>query len=218
MSPGDADAFIRANTAIGAPALLPFLRLHLAAEITPIWQASETALAQAGIDPPFWAFAWAGGQALARLVTDRPELVAGRVVMDFGSGGGLVGIAAKRAGAARVIAVDIDPVASAAARLNAALNGVEIETLTADPIGGDPAVDIVLVGDLCYERLLAERLTPWLRRLAGGGITVLVGDPGRSYLPRDGMEPVASYTVPTSLELEDRTERETSIWRLTPPA
>jgi len=212
----DAEAFIRANTVLAPPPLLPFLRLHLATEITPIWQAAEAALAQAGVAPPFWAFAWAGGQALARYVTDRPELVAGRSVLDVGAGGGLIAIAAMRAGAARAVAADIDPVAAAAARLNAAANGVAIETLTGDIIGSDITADTVLVGDLCYERPLAERLTAWLRGLAAAGATVLVGDPGRAYLPHDGMVKLARYTVPTSLELEDRTERDTSIWRLEP--
>ena len=212
----DAEAFIRANTVLAAPPLLPFLRLHLATEITPIWQATEAALERAGVAPPFWAFAWAGGQALARYVTDRPALVAGRSVLDVGAGGGLVAIAAMRAGAARAVAADIDPVAAAAARLNAKANGVAIETVTGDVIGSETTAETVLVGDLCYERPLAERLTAWLRRLAAGGATVLVGDPGRAYLPRDFMVPLARYTVPTSLELEDRTERETSIWRLEP--
>jgi predicted nicotinamide N-methyase len=214
MTPGEAAAFIRANTAIGAPPLLPSLRLHLASEITPIWHATEAVLERSGIAPPFWAFAWSGGQALARYLADTQGLVAGRSVVDFGAGSGLVAIAAKQAGAALVRAVDIDPLAAEAARLNAALNGVEIEIVADDLIGRALDADFVLVGDLCYERPLAERLTQWLRGLAAAGTSVLVGDPGRQYLPAAGMSLLGRYIVPTTLELEDRTERETGVWRL----
>ena len=208
--------FIRANTEIASPPLLPSIRLHLATEITPIWHATEALLEREGVAPPFWAFAWAGGQALARFVTDHPDQVAGRAVLDLGSGSGLVAIAARLAGAARAVAADIDPVAAEAASMNAELNDVTIETVSEDLIGTAIAAEIVLVGDLCYERPLAERLVRWLRRLASGGVTVLVGDPGRAYLPADGKALLARYLVPTSLELEDRTERDTAVWRLLP--
>jgi predicted nicotinamide N-methyase len=213
----DPAAFIRANTIIGAPPLIPEIRLHLASEITPIWQATEETLAQGQVPPPYWAFAWAGGQALARYVLDRPESVAGRRVLDFGAGSGLLSIAASRAGAAAVTAADIDPFAAAAIALNAALNGASVMVESADLIdsAGDPW-DVVLVGDMCYERPLAERLTAWLRRLAGVGATVLLGDPGRNYLPGSGLSELARYTVPTSRELEDRDSRAGVVWRVEP--
>jgi predicted nicotinamide N-methyase len=218
LPPAEATRFIRANTAIAAPSLLPELTLHLATEITPIWQATEAALAQANVDPPFWAFAWAGGQALARHVLDHPETVRGRRVLDFGAGCGLLAIVAAQAGAARILAAEIDPVACAAIRLNAALNGVEtrIDILEEDVIGRDLGVDLILVGDMCYERPLAERLVDWLRFLAGRGVTILLGDPGRTYRPTQGLVEIARYRVATSLELEDRTEREGIVWRLMP--
>ena len=218
IDPVAAADFIRANTVIAAPAILPELKLHLATEITPIWQATEATLAIANVDPPFWAFAWAGGQALARHVLDRSESVRGRRVLDFGAGSGLLAIAASLAGADRVRAAEIDPIACTAIRLNAALNGVAdaIEILEDDIIDRDPAVDLVLVGDMCYERPLAERLVRWLRTEAGRGVTVLLGDPGRTYRPTEGLVEVARHKVPTSLELEDRTEREGIVWRLMP--
>jgi predicted nicotinamide N-methyase len=216
IAPTAAAEFIRANTTITSPSLLPELRLHLATEITPIWQATEITLAEANVPPPFWAFAWAGGQALARHVLDRPETVRGRRVLDFGAGSGLLAIAAVRSGAVRVRAAEIDPIACMAIRLNAALNDVEIEILEDDVIDRDIGLDIVLVGDMCYERPLAERLVRWLRAAAGQGVTVLLGDPGRTYRPTEGLVEVARYLVPTSLELEDHTEREGVIWRLMP--
>jgi predicted nicotinamide N-methyase len=216
ITPNEAARFIRANTEIASPSILPELKLYLATEITPIWQARETALARANVDPPFWAFAWAGGQALARHVLDRPEIVRGRRVLDFGAGSGLLAIAAARAGAARAIAAEIDPVACAAITLNAPLNQVAVEILAEDVIDRDPGADLVLVGDMCYERALAERLVRWLRALAGRGVTVLLGDPGRTYRPTDRLAEIARHIVPTSLELEDRTEREGVVWRLMP--
>ncbi|HZS83149.1 MAG TPA: 50S ribosomal protein L11 methyltransferase [Stellaceae bacterium] len=216
MSPEEASAFIRANTALAAPPLVPEITLHLASELTPIWQATEDSLAARNLPPPFWAFAWAGGQALARHVLDHPAIVAGRRVLDVGAGSGLVAIAAARAGAEAACAAEIDPVAAAAIALNAAGNGVRVAVETRDLIGSDGQWDTVLVGDLCYERPLAERLTAWLRRLAAGGAAVLLGDPGRAYLPRSGLEEIARYTVPTSRELEDRDSREAVVWRMGP--
>jgi predicted nicotinamide N-methyase len=211
----DPAAFIRANTAIAAPPLLPEIRLYLATEITPIWQASEDALARANVPPPFWAFSWAGGQALARYVLDNRAVVAGRRVLDFGSGSGLVAIAASLAGAAHVVAAEIDDFAAAAIALNAALNGAAVTVETADLIGTvSGAWDIVLVGDMCYEQPLAARLTAWLRRLARAGVTILLGDPGRSYVPTSGLVAQARYTVATSRELEDRESREGVVWRV----
>jgi predicted nicotinamide N-methyase len=214
MNPEEAAAFIRANTAIDSPPIVPELRLHLASEITPIWQATEETLAQRNLPPPFWAFAWAGGQALARHILDHPGIVAGRRVLDIGAGSGLVAIAAARAGASQAIAAEIDPVAGAAIALNAALNDAAVEVERDDLIGRDGDWEVVLVGDMCYERPLAERLTAWLRRLAGAGRLVLLGDPGRSYLPRSGLAALACYRVPTSLELEDRDSREATVSRV----
>ena len=208
-------AFIRANTAISSPPLVPELRLHLASEITPLWQATEATLARDQLPPPYWAFAWAGGQALARHVLDHPELVRGQRVLDFGAGSGLLALAAAKAGAAAVTAAEIDPFAAVAIALNAALNAVELRIETADVIGGSAkSWQVVLVGDMCYERPLAERLTAWLRRLAADGTLVLVGDPGRNYLPKEGLTALARYTVPTPLDLEDRVTRDGVVWRL----
>jgi predicted nicotinamide N-methyase len=213
----DVVRFIRGNTALAAPPLLPEIRLHLATEVTPLWQATETLLARHGVPPPFWAFAWAGGQALARYLLDRPELVTGRCVLDFGSGSGLVAIAAAKAGAADVLAAEIDPFAAAAIGLNAAANGVAVTVHERDIVGVDdwPA-DIVAAGDICYERPMSERVVPWLRRLAGGGRLVLLGDPGRTYLPKDGLVELARYAVPTSRELEDRDTRDGVVWQVLP--
>jgi predicted nicotinamide N-methyase len=212
--PADPAEFVRANTVIAAPPLVPEIRLFLASEITPLWQATEASLARDQLPPPYWAFAWAGGQALARHLLDHPELVRGHAALDFGAGSGLVAIAAAKAGA-RVTAAEIDPFAAAAIALNAALNGVDIAIERTDVIGREPAPwQTVLAGDMCYERPLAERLTAWLRELAARGVIVLLGDPGRAYLPTTGLEALARYDVPTTLELEDRLTREGVVWRM----
>ena len=217
IAPVDPAIFVRRNTAIAVPPLVPEIHLHLASEVTPIWQASEESLARGEVPPPFWAFAWAGGQALARYLLDHPGIVAGHTVLDFGSGSGLVAIAAARAGAARVIAAEIDPFAAAAIAINAALNADAVEVTTADVVGAaDPRWDIVTAGDVCYERAMADRLVAWLRGLAGEGRLVLLGDPGRAYLPTSGLRERARYLVPTSLELEDRDVRETVVWEVLP--
>ena len=215
MSP-EAAAFIRANTAIASPPLVPEIALYLATEITPLWHATEAELGREQLPPPYWAFAWAGGQALARHVLDHPQLVRGRSVLDFGAGSGLLALAAARAGAARATAAEIDGFAAAAIALNAALNGLDVAIESDDVIGRLPAPwDVVLVGDMCYERPLAERLTAWLRRFAAAdGTLVLLGDPGRAYLPKSGLSERARHTVPTPLDLEDRTSRETVVWQL----
>ena len=212
--PADPEAFVRANTVIAAPPLVPEIMLHLASEITPLWHATEESLAQSQLPPPYWAFAWAGGQALARYLLDHPELARGKPALDFGAGSGLVAIAAARAGAL-VTAAEIDPFARAAIRLNAALNHVKVEVESADAIGRvDAPWELILAGDMCYERPLAERLVAWLRGLAARGVTVLLGDPGRAYLPTTGLEALAHYTVPTTRELEDRESREGVVWRM----
>jgi len=210
----DARAFVCANTALISPPLVPEIRLHLASEITPLWHATEATLEAQQLPPPYWAFAWAGGQALARYVLDNPALVSGKRVLDFGAGSGLVAIAAARTGAVAT-AAEIDPFAIAAIALNAEANGVAVAIEPRDVIDQAAARwDAILAGDMCYERPLAERLTRWLRACAGRGITVLLGDPGRAYLPASGLEALARYTVPTSLDLEDRRSREATVWRL----
>ena len=213
--PADPTAFVLANTVVAASPLVPEIKLRLTSEITPLWHATEATLKETQLPPPYWAFAWAGGQALARHILDHPDLVRGRTVLDFGAGSGVVAIAAAMAGA-QVTAAEIDPFALAAIALNAALNEVAIAIERSDVIGREPAPwQTVLAGDMCYERPLAERLTEWLRSLATRGVAVLLGDPGRAYLPSDGLEALARYDVPTPLELEDRTIREGIVWQLT---
>ena len=214
MDPAD---FVRRNTAVTAPPLVPEIRLHLATEITPIWQATEDTLARTGLPPPFWAFAWAGGQALARYLLDHPAEVAGRSVLDFGAGSGLVAIAAAKAGGALVLAAEIDDFAAAAIAANAQLNGAAIDVTTEDLLDTvDPRWEIVTAGDVCYERPMADRVTGWLRKLVARGTLVLLGDPGRAYLPDKGLTERARYLVPTSRELEDRDCRETIVWQVMP--
>jgi len=213
MSP-DARGFVRANTAPSAPPLVPEIRLHLASEVTPLWQATEAELARSQLPPPYWAFAWAGGQALARFILDHADLVAGKSVLDIGAGSGLVAIAAAKAGA-RVTAAEPDPFAAAAIALNAGLNDVEIAVETADLLASPPARwHAVLAGDMCYEKPLADRLLPWLASCARQGALVLLGDPGRAYLPKTGLVERARYDVKTPLDLEDKTSRSTAVLRL----
>jgi predicted nicotinamide N-methyase len=210
----DPAAFVRAHTVPAAPPLVPEIRLHLATEVTPLWQATEATLAATGLPPPYWAFAWAGGQALARHVLDHRELVRGRRVLDVGAGSGLVAIAAAAAGAAHVTAIEIDPFARAAIALNAAANGAAVAVAAMAAASFAAPADLVLVGDMFYERALAESLMPWLEARAAAGAMVLLGDPGRAYLPPAGLEACARYVVPTPLELEDRAFRDTVVWRL----
>ena len=209
--------FVRHNTQVSTPPLVPEVKLHLASEFLPIWQMSEDALSERGLPAPFWAFAWAGGQALARHIIDRPERVRGRRVLDFGSGSGLVAIAASLCGAAHVIAADTDPFAIAAIELKCELNGVTIEVEGSDLVDCElTGCDIVLAADICYEQPAAGRASDWLRGLARRGIDVLIGDPGRTYLPRDELERVATYAVETTTELEDCSLRHTGVWRFRP--
>jgi predicted nicotinamide N-methyase len=211
----DPALFVRRNTAITSPPLVPEIRLHLATEITPIWQATEETLARSALPPPFWAFAWAGGQVLARYLLDHPDRVAGRFVLDFGAGSGLVAIAAARAGAAYVAAAEIDHFAAAAITANAALNDVAVAVTSEDVLDIiDPRWEVVTAGDVCYERAMASRVAAWLRVLAQHSRLVLLGDPGRAYLPREGLIERARYTVPTSRELEDRETREGVVWQV----
>ena len=211
----DPALFVRGNTVVTAPPLVPEIRLYLATEITPIWQATEETLARSALPPPFWAFAWAGGQALARYLLDHPAEVAGRSVLDFGAGSGLVAIAAAKAGAASVFAAEIDHFAAAAIAANAALNDVAIAVTTADLLDTvDPRWEVVSAGDVCYERPMADRVTGWLRGLAARGTLVLLGDPGRAYLPSEGLVERGRYLVPTSRELEDRDTRDAVVWEV----
>jgi predicted nicotinamide N-methyase len=208
------EAFIAANTQLTRAPLVPEIALYLATEITPIWQATETFLTQANIEPPFWAFAWPGGQALARYVLDHPALVAGRRVLDFAAGGGIAAIACAMAGAAHIQAAEIDPMAAIATRLNARANHVQVTATSVDVVGEPCHWDVILCGDVCYEAPMTAHILPWLRQMAASA-TVWIADPGRNYLPT-GMEAIAEYDVPTSLELEDRDARHTVLYALRP--
>lgn len=210
----DIPAFIRENTRVLAPSHVPELKLHLADDAVSLWELTEEQLGELGLPPPFWAFAWAGGQALARYVLDHPETVRGKRVLDVASGSGLVAIAAMKAGAAWALAVDIDAFASHAAEINAALNGVRIETSNVDPVGTPTDADVILVGDLFYDRDLAPRVLAWLIEQKGEGKNVLVGDPGRTYLPRDALEQIAAYDIPVTRALEDAELKRAAVWRL----
>ena len=248
-----AQDFIRANTSILAPPLVPEVKLHLAHEAVPLWQKTEDELGTLGLPPPFWAFAWAGGQALARHVLDHPGLVRAKRVIDLASGSGMVGIAALKAGATSVLAADIDAFAGAAIGLNARLNispppcgegqgwgsansvgshpppqplpakgeglresGWEGLSVTGDDLlaGPPPSCDVILVGDLFYEKDLAARVFDWLSEAEGQGMLALIGDPGRSYLPRERLEKLAEYQVPVTRDLEDAEIKRTAVWRL----
>jgi predicted nicotinamide N-methyase len=216
----DKSAFIRANTRLRPVPLTPEISLFVADEAVPLWHKTEEELGEAGLPPPFWAFAWAGGQALARYVLDTADLVRGKAVLDLASGSGLVGIAAMKAGAAAVTVADIDAFACAAAALNAAENGVMITTSGNDLLaGGKPdRWDVILAGDIFYERDTAQRAYAFLSAHAAQGATVLIGDPGRSYLPRDKLRRIADYSVPVTRDLEDAEIKKTAVWGLLPPA
>jgi predicted nicotinamide N-methyase len=210
----DRTAFILENTRLQVPPHTPELRLHLADEITPIWRLTEERLAEIGLPPPFWAFAWAGGQAVARHVLDNPQLVAGRQVLDFATGSGLVAIAAMLAGAKGVLASDVDDFCGPAVALNAAANGVRVDHTASDLLDGPvpEGIEVILAGDICYEQPLAGRVLAWLTRARAEGRTVLIGDPMRTYFPREGLIKLAEYQVPTTRELEDFEIKRTSVW------
>ncbi len=209
--------FVRRNTAIARAPIVPELRLHLATEVTPLWQATEACLARDGLPPPYWAFAWPGGQALARLLLDRPALAHRRTVLDFAAGSGIAALAAAKAGAAAVIASEIDPFACAAIALNSGLNDVSV-TVAADDVLATPAdgIDLILAGDVCYERPMAERVMAWLHAAAAAGAEVLIADPGRAYLPKADLCEIARCDVPASLDLENRAVMTTLLYRLVP--
>lgn len=214
LTPDTARTFILANTAVHRPPHVPEIALHLADEAYDLWRRTEEELAEIGLPPPFWAFAWAGGQGLARHVLDNPEIVRGRSVLDFAAGSGLVGIAAAMAGASAVLCADIDPFCAPAIALNAALNGVQVDVTAVDLTGTDGGWDVVLAGDVFYDRGFAARLVPWFEALAARGCTVLVGDPGRSYLPRERLAACSVHEVPVTRILEDAEVKRTTVWRL----
>ncbi|ASP34805.1 methyltransferase [Labrenzia sp. VG12] len=212
----DPVAFIRRETRVKPVPHAEEIRLHLADEAMDLWQKTEEELGELGLPPPFWAFAWAGGQGLARYILDTPDLVRGKRVVDFACGSGLVGIAAMLAGASTCHAVDIDPFALVATRLNAAENGVTLTIETADITeAAVPQADVVICGDVFYDRAMAGQVLPFLDRLLKAGMEVLVGDPGRSYLPKDRLQELAVYTVPVVGALEDNEIKRTGVFRLT---
>ncbi|MDH6297049.1 Predicted nicotinamide N-methyase [Agrobacterium fabrum] len=209
----DPERFILENTGILHPPHVPELRLHLASEAHELWLKTEEELEEIGLPPPFWAFAWAGGQGLARYVLDHPESVCGKRVLDFASGSGLVAIAAAKAGAAKVLAADIDPWTETAIRLNAALNDVDISFTGLDLVGKPVEADVLLAGDVFYDRTFADLLVPWFLELTEKGVIVLVGDPGRAYLPKERLRAEATYQVPVTRALEDSEVKKTTVWR-----
>jgi predicted nicotinamide N-methyase len=210
--------FVRAHTRLQPVAFVPEIVLHLADEAVPLWQRTEEELGQMGLPPPFWAFAWAGGQALARYVLDHPGLVAGRRVLDLASGSGLVGIAAAKAGAAPVVATDIDRFAECAIALNAAANGAYLDVVLQDlldhPADIDARYDAILIGDLFYEQDTARRVLAFAERHAAMGTHIYVGDPGRTYLPKDRLRQLAEYRIPVTRDLEDQEIKRTAVWTL----
>lgn len=209
----DPKTFILENTDLMPPPHVPEIRLHLATEAHELWLKTEEDLERIGLPPPFWAFAWAGGQGLARYILDHPETVAGKRVLDFASGSGLVAIVAKLAGALDVLAADIDPWTESAVALNAAENGVEVRFTGENLIGRAVDADVILAGDVFYDRDFANALIPWFTRLAGEGKLVLIGDPGRSYCPKDRLEKLAIHEVPVTRALEDSEVKKTTVWR-----
>ncbi|MDP1747865.1 MAG: 50S ribosomal protein L11 methyltransferase [Reyranella sp.] len=217
--PVDPEGFIRNNTALEVPVMVPEFKLWLATEYVPIWQATESWLEEQNVDPPYWAFCWPGGQAIARYLLDNPELVRGKRVIDFAAGSGVSSMAAARAGAASVTANDIDALSLVAARLNGEANGLSFEVSAEDWLAaaaGNPDADVVIAGDVCYERDMSVRALAWLRGHARRGRLVLLGDPGRNYFSAQGLEERARYDIPTSLQLENRGMRETVVWRVLP--
>jgi predicted nicotinamide N-methyase len=225
--PGSAAEFIRVHTRVAAAPMIPEVELYLSRdEPTGLWEHTERETGRSDLPPPFWAYPWAGGIALARYLLDHREQVAGRVVLDMAAGSGLVAIAAARSGAARVIANDIDPMAVAAIGLNSAVNGVGVTVIAGDLLGSGPGAatlpgagrdlgaDLVVVGDAFYERRMAHRILTYLQHARSAGARVLVGDPGRCYLPAVGLRAVASYAVPAWAGLEDVAVKPTTVWEL----
>jgi predicted nicotinamide N-methyase len=214
MEPAALQAFIRAQTRLLPVPHAPSIRLHLADEAVELWQKTEDELGEMGLPPPFWAFAWAGGQGLARHILDHPELVRGKRVLDFASGSGLVAVAAAMAGAIHVEASEIDAHALAAIPINAAANGVRVTVREGDVVGSDGGWDVVMAGDVAYEREMAGRVFGWLHALARRGALALVGDPRRAYLPKDGLTLLAEYHVPVTRALEDAEIKRVGVYRV----
>lgn len=207
--------FIRQNTSVMSPPLVPEIRLHLAHEAVSLWQKTEEELGEMGLAPPFWAFAWAGGQALARYVLDNSGRVENLRVVDLATGSGLVAIAAVQAGSASIVATDIDEFATTAAEMNAELNRVCLDIKLEDVLHlQPPSADVILVGDLFYEKTLAGRCLTWLRQAQAKGAKILIGDPGRNYLPQEQLEKLAEYNVPVTRDLEDAEIKKTAVWQL----
>ena len=210
----DPQAYVAGNSVLQTAPLVPEIKLHLADERAPLWSKTQRDLWDDGIVLPYWAFAWAGGQALARLLLDEPERVRGKRVLDFASGSAISGIAAMMAGASYVLAADIDPLAAIAAQMNAEANGVAVDTSTDDLVGNSLAdFDVIIAGDICYEQSVAERVRDWLGAEARQGREVLIGDPGRTFLPRTDLEPVIGYGVKSSRDLDDTDVRNARVWR-----
>ena len=211
-------AFVRTHTRAGRPSIVPEITLRVADDVVALWEALEQEHAGPGSEPPFWAAAWPGGQALARYVLDHPDVVAGRTVLDLGAGSGLVSVAAAMAGAARVIASEVDAYGRAATAVNAEDNGVGPIAVTGDLLDEepDPAVDVVLAGDVCYDRAMTARVLPFLGKAWLGGAAVFLGDPGRPYLPREGLVAVADFDIPDteSSPAHPTQVRRTTVWRL----
>lgn len=221
IEPGKAlqnpEQFVLENTVLQSSPLVPEIKLHLASEMLPLWQLTEEEINDSGLPPPFWAFAWAGGQALTRFILDRPSIVHGRRCLDFAAGSGICAIAAMKAGARSARANDIDPISIAATKLNSRANDVDV-WLNPDDLVGRPSDgwDVVLAGDICYEQPLAGEVEAWLKALANQGALVLLGDPGRTHLPKSGLDELAVYQVETTRELEDNDVRRTTVWRVLP--
>jgi predicted nicotinamide N-methyase len=215
VTPDERSAFIATHTTLAPTPFVPEIRLHIGGASMPLWEAAFFADERLPVPPPMWAWPWAGGQALARYVLDHADLVVGRSVLDVGTGGGIVAIAAALAGAREVTAVDIEPFAIEACRRNAAANGVTVSTWEADPVGRDEGWDVVLAGDVWYEAGLAAHLGPWLRSLAARGAVVLTGDLGRAHLPAEGLTTLADYVIPTLVDLEDVPEKAARVLRVT---
>ena len=207
--------FIRTQTQILPPSIVPEIPIYMATEVTPLWQLTEDRLRKADLPPPFWAFAWPGGQGMSRYILDNPALVKGKRVIDFAAGSGIAAIAAMKAGASEVLAIDIDPLALHAINLNAAHNQVEVKISEGIDIYEPPAkTDLILAGDICYQQSMSTALVRWLHLCHASGIKVLISDPGRAYVPKEGLTKLATYTVPTSRDLEDQDSREVTVWEM----
>ncbi len=210
--------FIRTETAVASPAIVPELRLYLAAEVTPLWQLTEERLKSCNLPPPFWAFAWPGGQGMARYLLDHPEEVRGKRVLDFAAGSGVAALAAMKAGAKSALAVDIDGLALESVRLNAELNGVEIQVAQSIDLEKPPRhIDLIIAGDVCYQQAMSAVIMRWLWRCVAAGIRVLMADPGRAYVPYEGLQVLMRVVVPTSRDLEDQESRDVTVWELVVP-